>query len=118
MALSAHGDVPMVERPFIVSGARVPACGGPFPTKAGEMPGDMPDAIVEVVAQHVDEAAHLRQMRSLFVRAPGKRLHQLARLDERLAAHLDGVRLAGICGARLAHEALERPGAGEVFVGA
>jgi uncharacterized protein (TIGR02270 family) len=44
-----------------------------------------------------------------------KLLH-LGRLDERLAAHLDGVSVAGDFGARLADAALESPGTGEVFV--
>ena len=68
-----------------------------------------------VVMQHVEEAAHLRHVRSVLVRAPHVRLLQLGRLDERIAAHLDGIAVAGAYGARLAQQALERPGAGEVF---
>ena len=55
-------------------------------------------------------------MRSVLVRAPHVRLLHLSRLDERIAAHLDGVGVAGQYGIGLAHQALERPGAGEVFV--
>lgn len=69
-----------------------------------------------VVMQHVEEAAHLRHVRSVLVRAPHVRLLQLGRLDERIAAHLDGVAVAGAYGTQLATQALERPGAGEVFV--
>jgi len=73
-------------------------------------------AVPVVVIQHVEEAAHLRQVRSVLVRAPHVRLLHLLRLDERLAAHLDGIAVAGEYGSGLAHRALERPGAGEVFV--
>ena len=48
--------------------------------------------------------------------APHVKLLHLGRLDERLAAHLDGVALAGDFGTRLADAALESPGTGEVFV--
>jgi len=66
--------------------------------------------------QHVEEAAHLRHVRSVLVRAPHVRLLHLGRLDERIAAHLDGIAVAGEYGTGLAHQALERPGTGEVFV--
>jgi uncharacterized protein (TIGR02270 family) len=65
--------------------------------------------------QHVEEAAHLRQVRSVLVRAPHVQLHRLARLDERLAAHLDGLEVAGRFGSDLCTAGLERPGAGQVF---
>lgn len=68
-----------------------------------------------VVMQHVEEAAHLRHVRSVLVRAPHVRLLHLGRLDERIEAHLDGIAVAGAYGARLAQQALERPGTGEVF---
>jgi len=66
--------------------------------------------------QHVEEAAHLGHVRSLYLRAPDVRLLHLGRLDERLAAHLDGVAVAGVYGRRLADRALERLGGGEIFV--
>lgn len=69
-----------------------------------------------VVMQHVEEAAHLRHVRSVLVRAPHVRLLQLGRLDERIVAHLDGVAVAGEYGVSLAQQALERPGKGEVFL--
>lgn len=71
--------------------------------------------IPAVVSQHVEEAAHLRHVRSVLVRAPHVKLHQLGRLDERIAAHLDGIAVAGDYGLRLCTEALASPGAGEVF---
>lgn len=68
-----------------------------------------------VVQQHVEESAMLRHVRSVLVRAPHVGLLQLGRLDERLAAHLDGVAVAGEHGTRLCLAALERVGCGEVF---
>jgi uncharacterized protein (TIGR02270 family) len=73
-------------------------------------------SIPAIVMQHVEEAAHLRHVRSVLVRAPHVRLLHLGRLDERVAAHLDGVAVAGAYGTALARQALERPGAGEIFV--
>ena len=71
-----------------------------------------------VVLQHAQESAALRHVRSVLVRAPHVRLHQLQRLDERIAAHLDGLAVAGAYGAGICSAALERPGAGEVFAAA
>ncbi len=68
--------------------------------------------------QHAQETAALRHVRSVLVRAPHVRLHQLQRLDERIAAHLDGLAVAGTYGAECCTAALERPGAGEVFAAA
>ncbi|HZF79085.1 MAG TPA: TIGR02270 family protein [Rubrivivax sp.] len=71
--------------------------------------------VAVVVQQHAEEAAMLRHVRSVLVRAPHVGLLQLGRLDERLAAHLDGLAVAGPAGRALCLAALERPGAGEVF---
>ena len=51
--------------------------------------------IPTVVRQHVEETAILRNTRSVLVRAPHVKLHHLRRLDDRLAAHLDGIAVAG-----------------------
>jgi uncharacterized protein (TIGR02270 family) len=72
--------------------------------------------IPAIVSQHVEDAAHLRSVRSVLVRAPHVKLLQLGRGDERLLAHLDGVTVAGDAGYRLAQEALETPGVGQLFV--
>lgn len=69
-----------------------------------------------VVIQHVEEAAHLRHLRAILVRAPQVRLRELARLDERIEAHLDGLAVAGALGTEFAYRALQRAGTGEVFV--
>ena len=68
-----------------------------------------------VVQQHAEESAMLRHVRSVLVRAPHVRLRHLGRLDERIAAHLDGLAVAGRYGTALCTAALERAGAGEVF---
>lgn len=69
-----------------------------------------------VVSQHVADAAVLHTVRAHLVSAPHARLRHVGRLDERMAAHLDGVAVAGEFGAQLALAALESPGVGELFV--
>lgn len=78
----------------------------------------MRSPVPAVLAQHVADAAVLRNTRSFLVRAPHVRLNQLARLDERLAAHLDGIAVAGDAGSRMMQLALENPQSAEVFVAA
>ena len=68
-----------------------------------------------VLAQHVEDCVALRETRSVLVRSAHVTLVQLARLDERLRAHLDGLQVAGESGARLADEALAQPGVGAAF---
>ena len=80
----------------------------------------MPEALVRppipvVVQQHAEECAILRHIRSVLVRAPHVRLRHLRRLDDRIAAHADGLAVAGAYGTRLCTEALERVGTGVVF---
>jgi uncharacterized protein (TIGR02270 family) len=71
--------------------------------------------VAVVVMQHAEEAAMLRHVRSVLVRAPHVKLHQLGRLDERIAAHLDGLAVAGDYGWSLLETALANPGVGEMF---
>ena len=68
-----------------------------------------------VIQQHAEESAHLRHIRSVLTSAPHVKLHHLRRLDDRLAAHLDGLAVAGEFGSSLCEAALENPGVGEVF---
>ena len=68
-----------------------------------------------IVQQHVDEAAALHATRTNLLRAPHVRLHNLLRFDERLAAHLDGLSVAGEHGWTLCQAALEVPSPGVVF---
>jgi uncharacterized protein (TIGR02270 family) len=68
-----------------------------------------------VVQQHAEESAILRNTRSVLTSAPHVKLHQLRRLDDRIAAHLDGVAVAGEFGWKLCETALENPSKGTVF---
>src|SRR5262245_36314699 len=68
-----------------------------------------------VLAQHAEDCIALRETRSVLVRSAHVTLVQLARLDERLRAHLDGLQVAGEAGAQLADEALAKPGVGAAF---
>jgi uncharacterized protein (TIGR02270 family) len=62
-------------------------------------------SLAHIVEQHVQEAAFLRLIRARLVRAPHIDVALLARHDERIAAHLDGVRVAGEEGAALVRAA-------------
>jgi len=72
----------------------------------------------EVVAQHAEDAAFLWFSRDRAVRAPHYYLKDLARLDERVEANVDGLRVAGQVGWDLASEALKQEGPGELFAAA
>lgn len=71
--------------------------------------------IADIVSQHVEEAAFLWLLRSNAVRQPHYALKDLAKLDDRVEAHLDGLRVAGEPGWELCHAALGNEEAGEVF---
>lgn len=71
--------------------------------------------LTEIVSQHVEEAAFLWLLRSNAVGQPHYALKDLAKLDERVEAHLDGLRVAGEPGWELCKAALEIGEAGEVF---
>lgn len=68
-----------------------------------------------VLEAHVGDAAFLWTQRDRAVTAPHFRLPDLVRWDERLEAHLDGLRTAGDRGWELGVQALELTGPGEVF---
>jgi len=68
-----------------------------------------------VVEQHNDEAPFLWLHRNRLVKAPHCGLHDLARHDQRLEAHLDGLRLAGEAGWEMSKEALRHGNAGDYF---
>ena len=75
-------------------------------TKAPRVPGTQ-TFIRSIVAQHAGEAAWSWCLRDTVVRWPHYDLRSLAALDERIEAHLDGLRIAGdpgweICKAHLA----------------
>ncbi len=76
------------------------------------------DAISEILAEHVDEASFLWLQRGHAVRAPNFDPQQFADLDERLAAHVDGLRVAGEDGWKLIEEELDNEGPEVFFVAA
>jgi len=82
------------------------------------MTGLQRPVIPTVVFQHLEDATALRSVRAVLVRAPHVKLLHLARTDERLAAHLDGLSVSGDYGAGLSQAALDAPGVGQLFVSA
>jgi uncharacterized protein (TIGR02270 family) len=83
----------------------------------GFSPNEISALINEVVVeQHAEEGAFLWMLRDRAVFAPNYSLADLAKLDERLEAHLDGLRVAGDFGIRLCQLMLEKKEPGEVFV--
>jgi len=72
--------------------------------------------IPQIVEQHAEEAAFLWLLRDAAVDAPHYDLKDLARLDERVEAHIDGLRVAGEPGWEITLAQLEQhQEAGEVF---
>src|SRR6185295_14417672 len=71
--------------------------------------------IPAVVHQHADEAASLFVMRRPLASAPHARLDDLQRLDKRLAAHLDGLTVAGEHAWPVCESTLEVPSMGAMF---
>lgn len=74
-----------------------------------------------IVRQHAEMAAHLWNLYDWHLLHPEENPdmdeERLARLVERLEAHLDGLRVAGEDGRRIAQERFkEYPEAGELFV--
>ena len=72
--------------------------------------------IEAVLSQHSDEASFLWLQRRSAVAAPHYSLSDLANLDGRVEAHLDGLRIAGEEGWKLCEERLAANEEGEVFV--
>jgi uncharacterized protein (TIGR02270 family) len=68
-----------------------------------------------LVEQHASEAAFLWSQRSAAARAPHYGPKDLARLDGRVEAHLDGLRIAGPAGWEIAKAALSPDEPGTVF---
>jgi uncharacterized protein (TIGR02270 family) len=72
--------------------------------------------IIDIVRQHAEESANLRQTRSRLLAAAGIKLRDLARFDGRLAAHLDGLAIAGEAGLALSQQLLADGASGGLFV--
>lgn len=75
-------------------------------------------AVTAVLEQHTDDAAILHATRTLLTKAPHINLRFLRRFDDRLAAHLDGLHVAGGDAWALCEARLESPHASSVFVAA
>lgn len=71
-----------------------------------------------VLHQHVEDAAVLHGTRTYLTHSGHTKLLHLRRADERLAAHLDGLKIAGEHAWPLCAAALERPSPGVVFTAA
>ena len=79
-------------------------------------PGAITKRIIpRILEQHVEEAAFLWILRDSAVGAPHYQLSDLAKLDSRIEAHLDGLRIAGVDGWRLCEKSLKLGEVGEVF---
>jgi uncharacterized protein (TIGR02270 family) len=74
--------------------------------------------LADVVRYHAEEAAALHAARRLIVHAPHQSLPRLLRADQRLAAHLDGLAIAGPHAWPFCDAALDGPAAGATFVSA
>lgn len=74
--------------------------------------------IPAAVSQRTEEAAILGNVRLALVRAPRVKLLHLTRLDEGIAANLDGLALAGESGCNVRLSTLENPGVGRLFAAA
>src|SRR5258708_25927594 len=71
--------------------------------------------IAAIVEQHGEDTSFLWLQRDNAVRAPHYSLKDLVKLDSRVEAHIDGLRVAGGDGWALALEQLKHPEAGAHF---
>jgi len=80
------------------------------------MPATNKIVIKELVNQHFEEASFLWSQRDLAVTSPVYTLPDLAHLDERVEAHIDGLRVAGDYGLSLCEAGIEEDEPGTFFV--
>ena len=71
--------------------------------------------IKPIIEQHAEEASSLWIQRDWAMRDPHYSLKDLAHLDDRLEAHIDGLRIAGDTGWEICKQALALNEPGEVF---
>ncbi len=69
----------------------------------------------DVITQHAEDAAFLWIQRDQAVKAPNYSLKDLSDLDERVEAHLDGLRIADHVGWQICEKALDNEEPGEIF---
>jgi uncharacterized protein (TIGR02270 family) len=74
--------------------------------------------ILPVIHQHAVESAALRIARTTLLGAPNVNLSNLGRHDNRIAAHLDGLAVAGDHGWAVCRASLQEPSPGVVFAAA
>ncbi len=74
--------------------------------------------IPTIIEQHAEETAFLWLQRDAAVRDPHYDLDDLANLDDRGEAHIDGLRIAGDAGWEICKQVLELEEPGEVFAAA
>jgi uncharacterized protein (TIGR02270 family) len=74
--------------------------------------------ISHILEQHAEESAFIWILRDAAVYAPHCDLKDLITLEERIEAHIDGLRVAGDQGWQRCEAALQYQEAGEVFVAA
>ncbi|MDG6025323.1 MAG: TIGR02270 family protein [Candidatus Brocadia sp.] len=68
-----------------------------------------------IIEQHAEDAAFHWLLRDSAVYAPHYSLKDLSKLDNRVEAHIDGLRIAGEEGWKIANEVLAMEDAGEIF---
>ena len=71
--------------------------------------------IQSIIEQHAEEAAFLWLQRDAAIHEPHYSLKDIAHLDDRLEAHIDGLRIAGDTGWEICKQALALNEPGEVF---
>lgn len=74
--------------------------------------------IPDIISQHMEEAIFLWLLRKTAIEKPPYDLSSLVELDNRLEAHLDGLRIAGNEGWEICKQELKWEEAGEVFTAA
>ena len=77
--------------------------------------GRFRQVIPEALSNHVEAACHGYGVREASACAADVSIARLRHLDERLAAHLDGIRVAGSEGLQACRRAFESEGASAVF---
>jgi len=86
---------------------------------ADSSPPEISPLIIEaVIEQHAEEAAFLWTARDQAVLSPSYSLRDISALDERVEAHLDGLRIAGPFGWQICDHTLDQPEPGIVFAAA
>ncbi|MGQ3320035.1 TIGR02270 family protein [Pseudomonas brassicacearum subsp. neoaurantiaca] len=73
------------------------------------------ESLLPILDQHTEEASFLAGLRDYAVRAPHYDLDQIRTLDNRLDAHLDGLRIAGTSGLATLLAQLGPHAVGEMF---